>query len=573
MDLEISAPNIRFIDGTNLLSDYVMIANGDIVVDGVGPIDPNCVNIVGSLRGSNIQIQDGSRVAMDSDRIIAQNSLELGNSGKLSIGKDWFDENEESNSLSAAQGRASVWATDLKLSGSSADLETKDTDLNIRDDLTIVRDQNIVRLSGGNYYGYGNEGSGGHQNSSAILVNGKNNRLELALDSLTLAGHSWLKFADSSESSYKMAESIAQKSTQTMYLVPADQMTVTVEDASRQATNPIILAEGQTSFSLEVKLDGNTYKYKNIPVNTLASSGLADAGTWAAENSENTSASGKILLGLYNSRVYVFYNFSGTDADAQRKAFFKAFLENQEDSFNAMLQKSGWGESGSGEVNDAPGIYISTSENNIASAGSIYKMSTGSGTALYQLIEDPDATSTERTVSRINRLTGSFQNLSSYLTESGARGSSRSLLPAGQYIDPSVIRAQDQAIQTMNDGKLVVAKGDYELKLSAAKPVEGLIIAGGKVTVSGNGIFRGLIISFGMNADGTQGTGGIELSGNNMTLIADSGVVQECITGAVAEEKSAYFYDYGENAPSVLNDYEYFILESNWTRGNSGASQ
>jgi hypothetical protein len=591
MDLEISAPNIRFIDGTNALSDYILIANGDINVKANSLASPTKLGLAGSLRGSNINICDNSRVTVDGANIIAQKNLNIGTGGGgglLKIGTDTTDNDTEDIDDSA--GTSQVWAENLVINGNNSSLESWSADFHIKDDLTIVNNQNTVSLNGGSYYGYGNEGSGGHQNSSAIIINGKNNRLNINLDSMMLAGHAYLKFANIDAASYKLAESVAQKNTQTMYLVPASDLTITVDGAAVTAANPMLLSSDQEKLTIAVKIDNTTYTYNDIPVSSLIggsadSAGSLDHITAYTVSGTDSSSNSRLLLGVYQSRMYLFYDFDASSApEADRRSFFETYLSEHVSDFNALLQNSGWISSEadlSGEKKDTvPGIFISTSDDNILTAGSVYKAADGTDDALYELVGNENSTSTQKMIQRISNLSTAFSNLNQYLTETAGSASERNFLPVGYYIDPAQVMAIDGGtVNRFYDGKMIVAPGNYTLDVSQQS--EGLIIAGGKVKVTGRGTFRGLIISLGLKRSGggydrdisdVGAAAGIDISGNDITLIADSAVVQECISGSTADGGNAYLYDYGDNTASVLNDYPSFLKETNWKRGRSNGS-
>jgi hypothetical protein len=550
---------------------------------------------------------------MDSGNVIAQSNVNLGTGGGnsvLKIGQDWYEDDTDTTDTtdtgtavafedtgnsgtadaSSSDGTSHVWAENIVVHGNNSRLESYSADFNIKDDLTITNNQNIVSLNNGNYYGYGNEGSGGHQNSSAIIINGKNNRLNINLDSMMLAGHAYLKFANIDAASYKLAESVAQKNTQTMYLVPASDLTITVDGATVTAANPMLLSSDQEKLTIAVKIDDTTYTYNDIPVSSLIggsadSAGSLDHITAYTVSGTDSSSNSRLLLGVYQSRMYLFYDFDASSApEADRRSFFETYLSEHVSDFNALLQNSGWISSGAdlnGESKDTvPGIFISTSDDNILTAGSVYTAADGTDDALYKLVENGDSTSTQKMIQRISNLSTAFSNLNQYLTETAGSASGRSFLPAGYYIDPAQVMAIDGGtVNRFYDGKMIVAPGNYELNVDSQH--EGLIIAGGKVKVTGRGTFRGLIISLGLKRSGggydrdisdVGAAAGIDISGNGITLIADSAVVQECISGSTADGGNAYLYDYGDNTASVLNDYPSFLKETNWKRGRSNGS-
>jgi hypothetical protein len=539
MDLEISVPDIQFINDADVFSDYVLISNGGIHIKkpkngGEGNLTPE---IQGSVRADRIEIGEAD-VTMSGSKLIAANEIHIGadnTQSSLSVGAD-----------------SAVWANDIILSGIGSKLYTNGTDLNIKDDLTIRHDNCEVKLNGGNYYGYGNEGSpvygADHTASSAIIIKGKNNRLDIRTDSLTLAGHSYLKFEQNAKNgtgetastgkTYPMAESVALKSTQTIYLIPEDQLKLVIGETKQTTGNPVLLPS--EDWKIAITSEGTETLYD------IRSELAADA-----ENDPKVLRKENVIFVKQGQKLYVFYNFDNDSTGGERKEYFEEFLKNSENvsAFNSLLQKAGWG------TGTTAGIRIAD-DTNIVSAGSIYRKvdAAGDEDPMYEVISGTGTTSTMKTIQKISRLSETFQNLSRYLTETAPRTAKNDAqLPVGQYIDKN-------ALETVNVGNLIVTPVSCQLDVN--DEMEGLVISGGKVTVTGSGTFRGLIISFGSvnGADGSKD--GIDICGN-VNLIADASVVQECIKNGGGN----YLYDYSETADTVLSDYSWFLKESNWMRG------
>jgi hypothetical protein len=319
-----------------------------------------------------------------------------------------------------------------------------------------------------------------------------------------------------------MAESIALKTTQPIYLIPEDQLQLVIEGVSQTTGNPILLPDG--AFRVAVSIGEQTKLYD-------ISSKLSST----EENDPEVIKEEDVIFVKQHQRLYVFYNFDNDSTGKERKEYFEEFLADKDhkDTFQALLQKTGWGRQESEEA----GIYIKDSTN-IVSAGT---------------------TSTMTLIRKIAALQSTFANLDRYLTETTPRAvRTNANLPVGQYIKKSALT------DSVHDN-LVYATPD-SCTLNVNGEMEGLVISGGKVTITGSGTFRGLILSFG--AVGTDGSlEGIDISGD-VTLIADPAVVQECIGSGAG----TYLYDYSENADTVLNDYRWFVKESNWVRGKRIAS-
>jgi hypothetical protein len=103
------------------------------------------------------------------------------------------------------------------------------------------------------------------------------------------------------------------------------------------------------------------------------------------------------------------------------------------------------------------------------------------------------------------------------------------------------------------DGQAATCNSTVEINGNDTRT--GIILAGPSgVTITGNGSFEGLIISFGP----------ITVSGS-ATLTADPEVVKECLSNG--DKAKEYFRETYDTAATVFNDYSWFVKESDWTRG------
>jgi hypothetical protein len=544
MDLKLAAPEVRFLDSTKAFSDYILVANGAISVsEGKKP------SIAGSVRGSEITVSGPDTGAlMNGNQIIADN-IRIQNSAYLQIGTEETDGVYENN----------IWTENLILSGGNTTLQASSANFYIKDDLTINGGSNQVSMNGGSYYGYGNEGTDSGSKtyqpavSSAILINGDHNTLTINPDTLLLAGRSYLQLtkdeSGNTTTSYPMAESVAQKSTQSVYLMNPSEIKV---DDTVVPSNPFPFPAEKNSITVTVA--GKTYL-----VNKTDGSGLLK---WA--ETADVYADPAILYKDSGSKIYVFYNVDAQQSSGtgtiSRKQFFENLVQSadQAETFVKRLENSG-------NV-----IQVGTREgtaSTVTSAGTIYTETVNNGSIGYQFV-DSGTSSSIGTVSTVNLLKGHYTNLKTYLTRNKPNGTGRGAKetwPAGYYVRRQLnesglmeLTPKDLSLKgTSIDGTRIV-NGDCTITLNSGQTTRQLVLAGGNVTIQGSGTFEGLILSF----------GNITINGD-VTLKADPEVVDAGLTAGAG----SYFYDYSEAAAAALNDYSAFVEELNWKRGRRTAAQ
>jgi hypothetical protein len=377
--------------------------------------------------------------------------------------------------------------------------------------------------------------------SSAILLNGTGNHLTLDVNSLTLAGRSYLRISENL--TYPMAESVAQRSTQSIYLIPAKE--ITIGENTAQTTNPFVIPSGTDSMTITIRHGSETGQSYTISLDSTKSDEMI-----AGDSHDKVVFLKKTTKGI--TRLYVFYHVNYLNEGSEEvnlKSFFRTLLSTDENSslFQSLLQKG----DNIIDIFNAPGV--TTGMGNIASAGAIYR-ETSDDTNGYTIL-NTSSTSTLETVSSIAMLKSNYEKLSTTLSRTGRLSDAvrtRENQPAGQYVNADKI-----------SGVILLSENGSVTKFENATKAEvagknGIILAGTSgVQLTGSGEFDGLVISL----------GDIAVSGD-LTLKADADVVRACIE----KDAESYFADVCSQASTVFNDYSYFVHESDWYRGRKTAA-
>ncbi|MEG2451920.1 MAG: hypothetical protein RSA77_03385 [Clostridium sp.] len=581
VDLKIDVPYVQFANGGEALQDYVMAANREISIHSEGELSSS-IRLNGNIYGGGVTI-DKAEVEANTSLLTAAGDISVKQKGgSLTIGPDI-----------EAGGTSRVWADGIVLD-SGAELTSENAEFYVLDDMTLKNNDNRVTLDG-SYYGYGNEGNNGKtetkDRSSAILLNGKNSRVDLTgLDSLMLAGRAYLRFntkAGDSQYVYPMGESLAVRATQTMYLIPERYLHVTPEGGRTEAasSNPILFPPESEKITIGVSLPAGTAgvdEKKGTYEVTRDQAG--DSGKTGMINPDDTAT--PACLVTLNGKIYVYYNFT---SDAERSEYFERYLNEQADSFESLLTKSGMtGTKESGNGSDS-GVFINDN-GRVLTSGSLYQVwNQGEEKPLFQLLQTrqnktenqgDELGTTLKWVEFENNLRLSFDHIKKNLAETmkvtGKRETlgdgGANLLPMGNYVKISELKKLKQTeLYKEKDGCAVFLSGDNvnvnltgnaaTVSLNSKKGSEempgGLIVSGGDVTITGTGTFNGLIMA----------QGKITINGD-ITLTADAQTYEPLLSDA---EIAPYFYDYSDVASNVLNHYEDFVIRENWSR--SGREQ
>lgn len=212
-DVKVTTPELTFarISSMPEIADYCFVAENGLEIE-VG----NHWSIAGkAYAGEEILLEHGSTLdATDEDTtlLVSKGEVVLNGEAKLLTGKTTSFWAQGINAVYSATADDAI--NTLSLLGRTY----------IKDDTTLNGEQNKLIL-GGQYYGYNNDDTNA-KNSSAIIINGANTTIDLsALDSLVLAGTSFVSATSVSSENPEdilMGDSIAVKSNQLAYMVPVE---------------------------------------------------------------------------------------------------------------------------------------------------------------------------------------------------------------------------------------------------------------------------------------------------------------------------------------------------------------
>lgn len=224
--------------GLDSFKDFALIGNTGVVID-----DGSSSNLTGSIYAGRLRgLSVGTKSALKSS----------GGAVNMIVGGDV----NVKGTLTASNN--ALWCTGIITSGTDGAVVNISGNTYVKDDLQIDGDGSMVTVAG-NYYGYSYAGmnaeEGNHNNSSAIIINGKNASLSMAgIGELLLSGNAYIDYKNG-ETSYGTGEGLSLKGSQEIYLVPSYLMS---------SANPVV---GDTA---DVTVDINAanffgYRYLNMP--------------------------------------------------------------------------------------------------------------------------------------------------------------------------------------------------------------------------------------------------------------------------------------------------------------------
>ena len=265
-DIVVTAPEVKFTQSATMpdIFDFALIANKELrdVSGSMGTVKVNG-SVYGGENGMTLhhdwEIKKANLIVTDDEVLLN------GNTASLKIGD------------ATVSDMPLFWAKSLKVQRASTtnslDIYAKSY---IADDLALNSAQASVKLTG-EYYGYGNSLTDSNQ-SSSIVVNGINTYLDLSgLDSILLAGHSYIGTASAvagaptptpgatpdpyavnylANEDIMMGESIAIKGEQIAYLVP-DECIGVLDGVDVYGRNPMSAAEYEALQTKLLACDAN----------------------------------------------------------------------------------------------------------------------------------------------------------------------------------------------------------------------------------------------------------------------------------------------------------------------------
>ncbi|MBO4845636.1 MAG: hypothetical protein J5525_04940 [Lachnospiraceae bacterium] len=326
-DIRLNYPEFDFAKNSSMadIADYCFIADGGFERTHNGDLDISG-NIYANnfaTKGVNVKFSDNNLILVKHDIFIDGQSFRTGTG-------------------------CNIWADNLKARSCTMNI---DGSVNLSNDLNLLGDHPSVKLKG-EFNGYGCSIDDADE-SSAILINGKKAKLDFDdVTKLKISGHAFLGLSSAGSSSsthdytsvdastqYKdiyTGESVAAKSDQLMYLVPAEAIGVDektgrskynanpltkaqYEDIVAQATYDDTHADSATSF---VKVSDST------PISVLSGGTIAPYLKYDA-SSKPAVYEHKIRVNDASTGYLVFFYMQFAD-EVKANEYFAMYYSNNE---------------------------------------------------------------------------------------------------------------------------------------------------------------------------------------------------------------------------------------------------
>ena len=532
-DLRVKMPDMEFAESVSLpaLTSFSLIANDTLQVlpTNVNEITNNEITgsfyakemIVGSKNTGEGQFVNLALKEVNDDsadegkRMVIADELYLGQGANLS--SDKYGE---------------LWAGSISMhggaNGGSSGIDFAGSNVYVAGDLAISGAKNTFKagaLDGeeytGRYIGFG-DGQDGSE-SSAIVVNGTETELDLSeLKNLSLAGNTYIALnsakdqlddsdvyrnTDENRKDILMGQSIAVKSDQLAYLVPAECIGI-LEGKSvlGQASNPVTLEQYDDLINRDgVKKVALNIACDELGGNTLEHYGITDKNIQTYFRRINS----KITLVYF----YVAFN-KNSDADREHaNQYFQDYYRVNKttmDAYAGLYTKSI-------QIRDqAVGAYIMHLAGNVVQTTADGKgreihnatLTSDEANSGYQALLAVDRSKfralCRKMIDVYEQLGSSEKDNDIYtnLVEKGLIQQYKTAVSSNTTMTPGEKAAASYFGETDAEDKAVIVHGDYTYTGTGADKFNGLIIATGDVTVSKD--FKGTI-----------------LAGGNITLLKD----------------------------------------------------
>lgn len=520
--------------------DYAIITDGDVEKNAGNSL----TNINGNVySGHDLTLNDGARMTIQSQYVIAKNIINIGNGSGLSIAKGSL-----ANAEYASTKQAGLWTQNIqttttnRTSSSNNSLIISNMDCYVQDDLTINGMDDSVYISGGNYYGYGSGLSDNALSNSAININARDITLRIdGLNNLWLAGQSYISVPtgygrdvlEDVQGTIMQGESVSFKGNQAAYLLPGD----CIEGVWH---NPMTRAEYDAALNAKGSLVLSTRRADSINGDIMNLDQYLDMSS-SAENGDYTSRYKTVFVKYQQGgeMVYVYMNFSTPNA---AKTFFDEYYSINKDLVDTRMETIGTGTIAVENINK-----ITATGNLVVHSG---------GTNPNTIIHSNTAATSAEVREADYTYSGYFRSLSMSL-DAGT-----SYFGTSDSLTECIFRLDDMAtLLPLSGTKVTHESTEYTLYVANNKgggtfTVDsgkncGLIIATGNVHVAEN--FTGLIIA--------QGKVTV---GDGVTITAAPKAMNALITGS---ETLKSFFKYFDTHESGLESKEAVdIYFDNWQK-------
>lgn len=485
-DIVFRVPDYKFEGDSTFdeLKDYIVISDDALKVNGANAGTAFTGKIYTGQMDSGIQIDSQNSVDFNSKSIVSRGSLDILTGAKVKV--------------QGESGAGDLWLQNIRLKsfgeggtdGSFTSL-TMNENAYIANDLDIEDSHTKVSLSG-KYYGYSynkeNDNSSEKakaEYSSAILVNGLNTTLDASsLETLILAGRTFVSQGDGSKTDIMMGESMAAKSNQIAYLVP--------DTYIQGEHNPVATHEMNDAMETALK---ERLTAENSPLKKYLKASQPFTANY------NSAGYAYLFLNFKdeksaNQYFYDYYTGSIQDVDeenqtidnreqvAERAKTYLASTDMKNDRFSGNLYLI------------AGNIVYNYDATNAAEGVQSANYYDGSGKPKQDLLEDG------------KKMALNYLGRCKTLLSSGSTGRENDIrlhedeeaLVASKIIDFSKVTGTIDKTDSESGGRFTVVNGDYVIRngtnqkgivvakgnVTVEADFTGLIIAGGKVTVVGN---------------------------------------------------------------------------------------
>ena len=489
-DIKMNVPDLSFsmISTMPDIAEYALVADSGVIVnDGIA------LDVTGNLYagsgsdGISIEIKNSGRMDLTKSPLaVSESTILVGRYGRLETGggNNTDEDSDKTNT--------SLWTTDIVFKESSYGSLLGRT--YVKDDTTISGDTVVLNI-GGQYFGYSN-GTKRAVDSSAIIINGKNSTLNIsALNTLILAGTSFVGTSkiESDQTNYDilMGDSIAVKSNQLAYMVPAECEGVKSNPMSYTQYNQLKSDPDWTDKILNTTLSSinrTIASYGEVSVVPVFSA--RDDGTvYLYVNFATVSAASNFFMDVYNSD-------SGTGSKIREyiETYLPDFQLNTATSQiitegNYLIP--GYRDSVTGEI---VGITYRTSSYSSGSIPALMSNTLSSYTALCKkLVSTKSSLSAEELSDDATVFTnlisedaidyffslGSIRNGATVTTENGYKAA---IFDTGAEMKGIIVDnegADDYVVDIHGGTGVIIATGNVKV----AGSFTGIIIAKGKITV------------------------------------------------------------------------------------------
>lgn len=542
-DMVFHTPVLNF-DNSNVQKEFMRYA---LIADDAVKIGAPNISIDGSVYAGADGIYctgNGSGGKLTGSNIVTRGDVTVESGCTLEIGSD----------------TTKLWAENIKTTGKGSPSYLKlNGNCFISDDLMLNGTNSQVTLSG-NYYGYNFQDEYGDVHaitdsaySSAIMINGKNSRLDMQqLKYLFLAGRTYLSRGSSGNTQNQdiaLGESVSVRTNQLAYYVPDEYLDTDDE------THVVFTTQGISDYAQRTGVADIT--------------GYLDAAkpVVAYHYRDNLRATVRYYLNFAsqqkaNDFYAAYYNANKDRMDQNASAYvaedalvlgngmlytLKGDLLYRDDAGNLTSQAvtidtSAWEMAGAGGTD---GIYWELSKNLAVKYKSLqtYLEESHSGVTADQVrFQDNTTGQIDKT---IEPLFDQLVDRAALTAENPAPVDVNAVTPV--YEEP-VSGSRNRVIVVVNNESC----GTYRIPVN---DTEGIVIATGDVEVAGT--FRGMILS-----------GGTISFASNASVTADEILVSQLFKKQVTPEFQKYFRDYGTFSESVIGTVkiEDYLTYDNWKK-------